>query len=399
MRAWGPEVAAAGPQGNFPQLEMREELVPFGSGQITVFFTRPLGPAAGDERPMMGDHVFGVDRGVAHGGIQQGMSADFRGDVRGQPGPQGVSDEDSPEVMGPPFERFAGGGDLRGLRRRDHAFADVAAADRPVLVAVAPLEQERHGRAPGLLEHVIGADQRQGRVPGPDPEDDRGEDLRELRGDQQQPLRIGLGRGDLEHRHDLAGAGQRVGDEAVVGEFQHLLDADAGVPQDVHGGPRPERGLLLVGEVAPLARGHLGDVDAASLTGLATLEFLPGGGEYVPGHGAAGGSDALLGVFALLPDGAQERGQQRQLRPGPLVHPRLHPRFELLLRALGGLDRARRHPRRPPGRVIGRPPGDVLIEGPDEHQLAAVVDPRPHGLPGGVADEGEAFLPCLRDLR
>src|ERR1035438_1416759 len=62
MRTWGPEVTAAGPQRNFPQLEMREELVPFGSGQITVLFTRPLGPAAGDKRPMMGDHVFGVDR-------------------------------------------------------------------------------------------------------------------------------------------------------------------------------------------------------------------------------------------------------------------------------------------------------------------------------------------------
>ncbi|MDX3225092.1 hypothetical protein [Streptomyces sp. ME19-01-6] len=31
---------------------------------------------------------------------------------------------------------------------------------------------ERHGRAPGLLEHVVGRHQRQGGVPGPDPEDD-----------------------------------------------------------------------------------------------------------------------------------------------------------------------------------------------------------------------------------
>jgi hypothetical protein len=114
---------------------------------------------------VVGDHVLGVDRGVAHGGVQQGVPADFRGDVRRQAGPQGVGDEDPPEIMGPPLERFAGGGDVCGLRRRDHAFTDVAAADRPVLVAVAPLEQERHGRAPGLLEHVIGADQRQGRFP------------------------------------------------------------------------------------------------------------------------------------------------------------------------------------------------------------------------------------------
>jgi len=160
MRAWGPEVAAAGSEGYLPQLEVGEELVPFGGGEIAVFFAGSLGAAAGDERPVVGDDVFGVDRGVAHGGVEQGVPADFRGDVRGKPGPQGVGDEDPAEVMGPPLERFAGGGDLRGLRGRDHAFADIAAADRPVLVAVAPLEQERHGRAPGLLEHAMGADQR-----------------------------------------------------------------------------------------------------------------------------------------------------------------------------------------------------------------------------------------------
>jgi hypothetical protein len=97
-----------------------------------------------------------------------------------------------------------------------------------------------------------------------------------------------------------------------------------------------------VGEVAPLAGGCLGDVDAAGLAGTAALEFLPGGGEYSVGGGASGGSDALLGVFALLPDGAQELGQQRQLRPGPLVHPRLHSRFELLLMGHGATHGAHR---------------------------------------------------------
>jgi len=62
VRTRGPEVAAAGPQGDLPQLEMGEEFVPFGSGEIAVFFAGPLGPAAGDERPVVGDHVFGVDR-------------------------------------------------------------------------------------------------------------------------------------------------------------------------------------------------------------------------------------------------------------------------------------------------------------------------------------------------
>ncbi len=36
---------------------------------------------------------------------------------------------------------------------------------------------------------------------------------------RQQPLGVGLGRGDLQHRYDLTGGGQGVGDEAVVGEL------------------------------------------------------------------------------------------------------------------------------------------------------------------------------------
>jgi hypothetical protein len=62
MRAWRPEVAAAGPEGYLAQLEVGKELVPFGGGEFTVFFAGPFGAAAGDERPVMGDDVFGVDR-------------------------------------------------------------------------------------------------------------------------------------------------------------------------------------------------------------------------------------------------------------------------------------------------------------------------------------------------
>lgn len=81
------------------------------------------------------------------------------------------------EVVGAPFEGIAGHGDLGGLRGRDQALADVAAGERPAFGAVPALEQQRHGRAPGLLKHVIGRHQRQGGVPGPDPEDDRGQNL------------------------------------------------------------------------------------------------------------------------------------------------------------------------------------------------------------------------------
>ncbi len=110
-----------------------------------------------------------------------------------------------------------------------------------------------------------------------------------------------------------------------MGQFQHLLNSDAGRAEYFHGRPRPERGLLLVGEVAFLPGGHLGDVDPPRRPLPAPLELLPGNGEPAPGRSAASGVDPLLGILALLFDGAQQRGQQRQLSPGPLIHPRLDP--------------------------------------------------------------------------
>ena len=60
---------------------------------------------------------------------------------------------------------------------------------------------------------------------GADPEDDRGEDLAEFGADDQEPFLVGLGRGDLQQRDDLAGGGQGVGGEAAVGELGEFLDA------------------------------------------------------------------------------------------------------------------------------------------------------------------------------
>jgi hypothetical protein len=115
MRTWRSVVTAAHSESDLAQLEVGQEFVPFGGAELTVFFAGPPGPAAGDERPVVGDHVFGVDRGIAHGGVQHGMAAYLRGDVRRQPGSQGVGDEDPPEIMGPPLQRLTGDGDLSGL--------------------------------------------------------------------------------------------------------------------------------------------------------------------------------------------------------------------------------------------------------------------------------------------
>jgi hypothetical protein len=41
---------------------MGQEFFPFGGGEFTVFFAGPGRAAAGDERPVVGDDVLGVDR-------------------------------------------------------------------------------------------------------------------------------------------------------------------------------------------------------------------------------------------------------------------------------------------------------------------------------------------------
>ena len=184
----------------------------------------------------------------------------------------------------------------------------------------------------------------------------------------------------------------------MVGELRHLLDPDAARAQDLHGRPRPERGFFFVGEVAFLARGHLDDVDAAGRPGPAPLELLPRGGERVAGGDIPGGGEQVFGGLALLLGRLHKGGQQRELGPGPLIHPRLDPGPGLLGRALGCLDRARGHPARPAGGIVGGPAGDVLIEGFDEDQLAAEVHARPDWPAVGVADEGQPFLPYPGDL-
>src|SRR5216683_7529886 len=77
MRTWRSVVTAADAEGDLAQLEVRQELVPFGNGELPVFFAGPFGPAAGDERPVVGDHVLGVDRGVPHRGVENGVAADL----------------------------------------------------------------------------------------------------------------------------------------------------------------------------------------------------------------------------------------------------------------------------------------------------------------------------------
>ena len=125
-----------------------------------------------------------------------------------------------------------------------------AGAEGHVLHADAVLEQQRHGRVPYLLA-VVGDHEGDGAVRAADAVQDRGQHVGQLGADDQQPFLVGLGRGDVQQRDQLAGGGQPVLDQAVMGELGELFDPDAGVAEDFHGRPRPERVVFLAGEVAP----------------------------------------------------------------------------------------------------------------------------------------------------
>jgi hypothetical protein len=74
---------------------------------------------------------------------------------------------------------------------------------------------------------VVGDDERDGAGAVPDPGDDGGEHVGELGRDNQEPFDVGLGRGDVQQRDQLAGRGESVLDQAVVGELCQFLEADA----------------------------------------------------------------------------------------------------------------------------------------------------------------------------
>src|SRR6266542_1622967 len=94
MDARGAVVAGADPERDLAEDEEAEERVPLLWAEVAVFVAGAQGPPSGDEGPMVGDDVLGVDRGIPHGRVERLVTADLGGDVRGQAGADGVGDED-----------------------------------------------------------------------------------------------------------------------------------------------------------------------------------------------------------------------------------------------------------------------------------------------------------------
>lgn len=64
MLARGSVVASGGAERDLPQFEVGEELVPFLVGEVAILFAGTLGPAAGDERPVVRDDAYYVIAGT-----------------------------------------------------------------------------------------------------------------------------------------------------------------------------------------------------------------------------------------------------------------------------------------------------------------------------------------------
>jgi hypothetical protein len=62
MNAGRPEVTSADAEFELPQFEVAQELLPLLWGEVAIFGAWPKGPPAGNERPVVRDHVVGVDR-------------------------------------------------------------------------------------------------------------------------------------------------------------------------------------------------------------------------------------------------------------------------------------------------------------------------------------------------
>ena len=153
--------AAAVAEGDLAALEVAEEIGPFLIGRGPVLPGRAQCPAAGDERPVAVDDLFGVDRLISHGGIDVAVAGHQLGDVRRHPVHDRVGDEDPPEVVEGVAQRVAAGVfDPDRGQRVVEVFPQRRLADGPVLQPAPPLEQQRHRRVVDALVLVVGHHQR-----------------------------------------------------------------------------------------------------------------------------------------------------------------------------------------------------------------------------------------------
>ena len=186
MGAAGAVGSAAVAQGDSAAFEVAEELLPFGVGGGAVFLAGAGGATASDEGAVAVDDLLGIDRLVAHGGVDVAVPDDQLGDVRRHPVENGVGDEQSPEIVGGEQQwgsaRVGEAGAGEGVVEQG---PDTAGGNGPVLDADFPLQQQGHRRVPDSFVDVVGHRQRNRAVGVADSADDRAKHLGQLRVDNQ----------------------------------------------------------------------------------------------------------------------------------------------------------------------------------------------------------------------
>ena len=189
--------------------------------------------------------------------------------------------------------------------------AQRAVADRPDLGGKSSLEQDRSRWPPNAFVAVVDGNKWDCPVGFPDSADDGRQHVRQLRRDDQESLLVGLRGDDLQQRHDLAGGGQAVSDQTVMADLEQFLDSAARETQDFDGGPRPERVVFLVTEVATLAGRRVVGPHLLGGAGDRASQRFACDGERLAGKGIAGGLQDRGGVLAPRVDGAHQHRQDR----------------------------------------------------------------------------------------
>lgn len=147
----------------------------------------------------------------------------------------------------------------------------------------------------------------------------------------------------------------------MVGQLQELFVADARQAEDLDGGERPERFLLLEGEVPASAGGSLlgpGEV-SRGLGRDGSAKRSLGAGDHRPWLGGLRSPEQLEGREPAAVGGADQHGEHGKALAGALIHPCLAVLALLGLADLVIADRAAYDPRSPAGRFLRCPVGEV----------------------------------------
>ena len=199
---------------------------------------------------------------------------------------------------------------------------------------------------------------------------DRGEHVGELGADDQQTFGVGLGRGDLQQRDQLAGGRQRYWMRLWwLSSVSSSIGCRSG--EELPRCPGPERPMLFEGQVAALAGAGVIGPDPA------WWSCWPSPGRSIcpavvncPARGGAPGCPELAARGVALRSTGRRPGWA-----GPATVPGCAGPCGTCAAAVLGVgqlrraDRAAGDPRSPPGRVLDRPLGEVEVEGSHREQV------------------------------